>query len=302
MIVMGGRGAYSIDLNVGDHDGVTLFYPDAPDEVVEVWESDQGSSVSACDVTSDLELVLRIAEHFADGGEPLPEAPWATWEEKRQARLPALGQTVVIAREIEGAGVTGTLPVGTPFRAEKIEGDWYWVSREGEKHRIHRGDLMSLEDGLDHFACALITNRNSPDYNAQKKAADFNSLGALWCVKSEFDVAIESFDQAIQADRKCAPAYKNRAWLRATCPDDRYRNGAKAVKDATRACELTSWADHAALDALAAALAERRKFAEAIRQQQSAIEIAPRRKKAAYTARLKLYGRKTAYRSPAGVP
>ena len=86
LTVMGGRGVYFLDLNAGEHEHLTLLYPDAPHEEVEVWESDQGLSVSLREVTSDIDLVLRVAKHFADTGEPLPGAPWAK---------PAVGSSVL---------------------------------------------------------------------------------------------------------------------------------------------------------------------------------------------------------------
>ena len=46
------------------------------------------------------------------------------------------------------------------------------------------------------------------------------------------------------------------AWLLATAPDARFRDGPRAVEHATRACELSGWRDAAALDTLAAAYAE----------------------------------------------
>lgn len=85
LTIMGGREAYFLELNAGEHDQLTLLYPDAPQETVEVWESDQGMSVSAREVTADIDLVLRVAKHFAATGEPLPDAPWATPKEQRRA-------------------------------------------------------------------------------------------------------------------------------------------------------------------------------------------------------------------------
>jgi hypothetical protein len=50
---------------------------------VTLWTSDQGFADRACHVTGDVDLVLRIARHFGDTGEPLPDASWETPTEAR---------------------------------------------------------------------------------------------------------------------------------------------------------------------------------------------------------------------------
>ena len=52
------------------------------------------------------------------------------------------------------------------------------------------------------------------------------------------------------------------------------RDGQKAVTDARRACELSGWSDPNALEALAAASAEKGDFAEAERRQLAAVQLA----------------------------
>jgi hypothetical protein len=76
LTIMGGDGAYWIGLCAGPYDQLRLFDPEKGDEEIQVWTSDQGFADRACHVTGDLDLVLRIAKHFGDTGEPLPDATW----------------------------------------------------------------------------------------------------------------------------------------------------------------------------------------------------------------------------------
>ena len=65
----------------------------------------------------------------------------------------------------------------------------------------------------------------------------------------------------------------NRAWLWATCPAAKYRDGKRAVASATRACELRGWKDPYGLDTLAAAYAEAGDFAKAVVYQRVANDL-----------------------------
>jgi WD40 repeat protein/serine/threonine protein kinase len=83
------------------------------------------------------------------------------------------------------------------------------------------------------------------------------------------------------------------AWMQATCPAAEARNGAEAVRNATRACELTGWNEPAHLDTLAAAYAEVGDFDSAVRWQKEAIRLLTEADLASWPAqfaeRLRLY-------------
>jgi HEAT repeat protein len=91
--------------------------------------------------------------------------------------------------------------------------------------------------------------------------------------KIDFDKAQKYYENAIQRQPKNANAHRNLAWLFASCPDAKWRNGKSAVEHATKACELTGWKTPSCLGALAAASAEKGDFESAVRNQQKSLEI-----------------------------
>ena len=64
-----------------------------------------------------------------------------------------------------------------------------------------------------------------------------------------------------------------RAWILATCPDAKVRNGELAVIAATRACDASGGRDPRCVATLAAAYAESSDFTSALRYQQKAMEL-----------------------------
>ncbi len=121
--------------------------------------------------------------------------------------------------------------------------------------------------------------------------------GNAYLLNRQFNQAISYYMRATEINPVFAPSYNNLAWLLATCPDGQYRDGNKAVENATRACELSQWAKPDCLGTLAAAYAEAGEFDLAIKWQTKAIELAiPDYDMAAAQSRLKLYKAGKPYR------
>ena len=156
----------------------------------------------------------------------------------------------------------------------------------------NRGNVYSAvgdyEKALADFSAAV---RLDPH-----EAVAYNNRGNARYFLKDYAKALTDFTEAIRLDPNDPVAFNSRAVLRASCPDEKYRDGQKAIEDATKACELTDWKDAETLDTLAAAYAEAGDFEKAIDYSQKAIELADDDAKADLESRLKLYQDKKPFR------
>jgi tetratricopeptide (TPR) repeat protein len=129
-------------------------------------------------------------------------------------------------------------------------------------------------------------------------AAAFYNRGLNWGRKKEYDKAIRDYDEVIRLDPKDPDPLNEKAWLLATCPNEKYRDGKKAVELGKRACELSNWKTPSFMGTLAAAHAEVGQFEEALRYQSKALENPEYEKEYGDGARkrIELYKKKTPYR------
>jgi tetratricopeptide (TPR) repeat protein len=100
---------------------------------------------------------------------------------------------------------------------------------------------------------------------APKDARVRTNRGTAHMRRREYHKSISDYERAIQLNPREAKAYRNLAWLLATCPQISFRDGKKAVGYATKACVLTEWKDPDALKTLAAACGEAGDFENAVK-------------------------------------
>jgi Flp pilus assembly protein TadD len=123
-----------------------------------------------------------------------------------------------------------------------------------------------VQEAVVQFQEALRLN---PGY-----AIAHHNLAEAFMRQGKVEEAIAHCDAALKLQPDLPEALNNLAWLRATEADPKYRDGAKAVRLAGRAAELTGRKNPSMLDTLAAALAEAGRFDEAAQTAEQARALA----------------------------
>ena len=101
-----------------------------------------------------------------------------------------------------------------------------------------------------------------------------NNLGNALSRQGQFEQAIAHYQAAIKLVPNNPSFLNNLAWLLATCPQARVRNGQQAVQLAERNCQLTDYEEPQLICTLAAAYAEAGRFEDAVAASERAHELA----------------------------
>lgn len=134
---------------------------------------------------------------------------------------------------------------------------------------LYRGRFYQFQDDYDRairdLSKAIELEPGLVDAYAERAAAYAN--------KGAFAKALADYREAIRL--KPDDPYRNSelAWFLATCPKDELRDGAKAVKYATKACKLTEGKHSQHMATLAAAYAETGEFDKAVKYVKAALQV-----------------------------
>src|SRR5262245_12673389 len=159
-------------------------------------------------------------------------------------------------------------------------------------------------DEAEESFAKLIELRTKAIHSNPGNPQGYTNRGVVLEAKQDFAGALSDYSKANELDASFADGYNGLAWLRATCASAEFRDGQKAVHDATKACELTKFRNASYVDTLAAAYAEAGDFEKAVEWQSKALGLfAPNQarwgdmERSVAQARLDLYRQRKPFRT-----
>jgi len=134
-----------------------------------------------------------------------------------------------------------------------------------------------------------------------ESARNHHLLGAVLARRGRYEEGVAHLEAAMKANPRDAGVANNLAWVLATCPEAKFRDGRRAVELARQVCEATGFRVPTLLDSLAAAYAEAGDFDNAVTTAARALELArsdPAASAQPIEARLRLFKAGQPYREP----
>ncbi len=165
----------------------------------------------------------------------------------------------------------GSIQLMRSQRTEAVSSFGHAIEIDAEKGSAYGGRAAAYlamgehRRALQDLNNAIRIDPGQPEY--------LRNRGAVYSQMGEWYQALADLETALRLTPNDVDAHLTRAWMLATCPEPKLRDGSKAVASATRACELTQWKKARPLAALAAGYAESGDFQSAVRWQQKAIEL-----------------------------
>jgi Flp pilus assembly protein TadD len=153
-----------------------------------------------------------------------------------------------------------------------------------------------FKDALSYLQQAVAVRPES--------AVVYCKLGLALDLKDQAEQAIIYYRECIRLRPDQEEACNNLAWLLATHPDSKFRDGAEAVRLAEHVCEVTAYQKAPLIGTLAATYAEAGRFQDAIATAEKAIAVARGAGESPVAERneqlLQLYRAEKPYREPRG--
>jgi tetratricopeptide (TPR) repeat protein len=123
---------------------------------------------------------------------------------------------------------------------------------------------------------AALADYNRVLENTPNAFGTYFNRALLFKSKGDFASVVANYALALQFNPNYANACNNLASLWSTCPDEKFRDGPKALEFASKACELSKWANCLHLFTLGGAYAEVGQFDQAVHWAKKSLELAPK--------------------------
>ncbi len=120
---------------------------------------------------------------------------------------------------------------------------------------------------------AAIADYDSAIALKQDDSSLYVQRGEMYYRTHDYVKAMADWKKALELKHDDSATYNAMAWLLATSPDPKVRDGKKAIELATKACELSEWKKGEVVDTLAAAYAEVGDFKRAVEFENKAIAL-----------------------------
>ena len=135
-----------------------------------------------------------------------------------------------------------------------------WYNNRG----LIYADQKKYDEAIQDYTAAIDLN--------DENALSYRNRAMAYTRKKQYDKAVADYAKGVELAPDVAYAQNGYAWVLCTCPDDKQRDGKKAVLHAKKACELTEFKNGGYLDTLAAAYAENGEWDKAVEWQEKALK------------------------------
>jgi tetratricopeptide (TPR) repeat protein len=181
------------------------------------------------------------------------------------------------------------------------------ILRQAEERNVYSAAINQSPGDPDNYLNRGVLRFNLEEYQStiedlthalklgEKSAELLPARGFAYAKLGQYELAQQDFETAISNNPDSPTAYYCLAWMLATCPEPRYRNGPRALELAHRNLELLPEINWNALSLLAAASAESGNFEDAIKWITQAMELAQNEDQTDCEKQLHCYERYEAY-------